>query len=239
MKRLLLFIVALFVLHLGSVRIQGSSKSEIEILRVGQFHGKEVSAKSGEMWFGLYLTMDGYELIPSEITVETCYDDVRGENTGKKVLVDQPKEPLFLIKGLENLKSGPVNTVFSGAKFLHPAESMTLKLGENGYYTLVGFGKAVDRGVARPFDIAIRNYKIEISRYPWVHTQVIASFNIIAMDGLPTLLWAGDLDRDGKLDLVMDLTDHYNVSEYVLFLSSMSEGNNILRKVATFRTVGC
>lgn len=239
MKRFIFFMVFLFVLFLGSIKLQELSKSEIQILRVGEFHGDEVSAKSGEVWFGLYPTKDGYELIPSEVTVEAYYDNVRGESTGKKVLVDKPKEPLFLVNGLENLKSGPIKTLFSGTKFLYPGESMSLKFEGKDYYALAAFGEAVDRGVARPFDIAIRNYKIEISRNPWVHTQVIASFNIIAMDGLPTLLWAGDLDRDGKLDLFMDLTNHYNVSEYTLFLSSMSEGNNILGNAATFRTVGC
>ena len=77
-----------------------------------------------------------------------------------------------------------------------------------------------------------------MSRYPWAHTQIIASFDIIAMDGLPTLLWAGDLDRDGKLDLLMDLTNHYNASEYTLFLSFISEGDSLLKKVAKFRKVG-
>lgn len=32
-------------------------------------------------------------------------------------------------------------------------------------------------------------------------------------DATPSLPWAGDLDRDGRLDYLLDTTDHYNVSE--------------------------
>jgi hypothetical protein len=240
MRRPLVFFVFLLSILLPSLSsTQRLSKSRVEILRVGQFHGKEVSAKSGEIWFGLYPTKDGYELISSKIVVDTVCDHMIGENAGKKVQVDRSTKPLFLVKGSESLKGGVVKTVFSGIKFLYPAESMEFKFGEKDYYILVGFGEALDRGVAKPFDIAIRNYRIEVSHYPWVNKQVIASFDIVAMDGLPTLLWAGDLDRDGKLDLLLDLTNHYNVSEYTLFLSSMAEGDSLLQKVAKFRSVGC
>ena len=243
MKRLLFLMVSLAILSQGLSRGQGLSQSEIQILQVGQFHSNEVSAKSGEVWFGLYPTKNGYELISSRITVEAIYDpivDNKDEKTGKKVAVDQPVKPLFLVKGVESLNGGLVKTVFSGREFLYPGQTMTLKFDEKDHYALAAFGEAGTRGVARPFgEIIIYNYEIKISHSPWVHSQVLASFDAIAMDGRPILLWAGDLDRDGKLDLLMDLTNHYNVTVYTLFLSSMSKGNNLLQKVAEFRTVGC
>ena len=52
------------------------------------------------------------------------------------------------------------------------------------------------------------------------------------------LQWAGDLDGDGKLDLVMDLSDYYNLSELTLFLSS-GAGTSIVKKVSSFCTSGC
>ncbi|MDI6840977.1 MAG: hypothetical protein QMD71_09060 [bacterium] len=118
---------------------------------MGEFHGNEVSAKSGEAWFGLYLTENGYELIPSKITVEAIYDPIvnnKNEETGKRVSVDQTTKLLFLMKGLESLKSGVVKTLFSGREFLYPAQSMTLKFTEKNYYDLTAFGEAMDRGIA-------------------------------------------------------------------------------------------
>ena len=82
-------------------------KSEIQLLQVGAFHGDEVSAKSGEVWLGLYSTPDGHALIPSRITVETVYDpfvDNAGDQTGKVVSVEEQTPPLFLIKGFEYIR---------------------------------------------------------------------------------------------------------------------------------------
>jgi len=53
-----------------------SSHAEVQILQVSTFHGDEVSAKSGGVWFGLYSTQNGYELIPSKITVTAIHDPV-------------------------------------------------------------------------------------------------------------------------------------------------------------------
>ncbi|HLL22365.1 MAG TPA: hypothetical protein VK427_09550, partial [Kofleriaceae bacterium] len=39
-------------------------------------------------------------------------------------------------------------------------------------------------------------------------------------DGIPELLWAGDLDRDGAMDLLLDVTPKYSFQLYRLYLSS-------------------
>lgn len=77
--------------------------------------------------------------------------------------------------------------------------------------------------------------------------QVLASFTIyrpqpnleFAAEANPRLLWAGDLDRDGRLDVLIDLSNHYSVSRPTLFLSAPATGDDKLRKVAEFVTTGC
>ena len=53
------------------------------------------------------------------------------------------------------------------------------------------------------------------------------------------ILWAGDLDRDGQPDLIMSLSDHYNVMETALLLSSKADKGELIKLVATFRATGC
>ncbi|MBI5473826.1 MAG: hypothetical protein HY961_15930 [Ignavibacteriae bacterium] len=83
----------------------------------------------------------------------------------------------------------------------------------------------------------IENYKVIL--YSDQRRQTILNRARSYLDGSPTLRWAGDLDRDGRLDLLMDLTNHYNVSEPTLFLSSRAAANELVKKVASHRQVGC
>ena len=55
--------------------------------------------------------------------------------------------------------------------------------------------------------------------------------------GVPQVLFAGDLDRDGKLDLLVSTATHYNVGETTLFLSRPDPAK--LVPVAVARTTGC
>ena len=69
--------------------------------------------------------------------------------------------------------------------------------------------------------------------------QVLYSLQDCGNDPSWRLLWAGDLDRDGKLDLYVSVTQHYNVSERKLFLSSQADEGQLVKEVADFVTSGC
>jgi hypothetical protein len=59
-------------------------------------------------------------------------------------------------------------------------------------------------------------------------------------DWVGSLLWVGDLDRDGKLDLYMDFYG-YEKGGYGsgLFLSSEAEKGELVKQVADFSASGC
>jgi hypothetical protein len=56
--------------------------------------------------------------------------------------------------------------------------------------------------------------------------------------GTPQVLFAGDLDGDGKLDFIASYSDHYNASALHLFLSSASD-DWAPREVHEHRDTGC
>jgi hypothetical protein len=58
-------------------------------------------------------------------------------------------------------------------------------------------------------------------------------------DGPPALHWAGDLDREGKSDLVIDITNHYNLSRMALFLSSLAKEGELVGLAGFFDSGGC
>jgi len=210
---------------------------EIQLLQVGAFHGDEVSAESGEVWLGLYPTPDGYTLIPSRITVETVYDpfvDNIGEKTGKVVSVEGQMPPLLLIKGLDAPERESITTLSAEGAILSPGKSLNLRLdGESEYHlTTYGEGDIGPNGL-----ISLENYSIELSKGQF-------SQELLAYDStngaIPNLLWTGDLDGDGQLDLVINATPHYTVySAPMLFLSSMAKGDHLVQGVAIFVATGC
>ena len=62
---------------------------------------------------------------------------------------------------------------------------------------------------------------------------------VLGEDGSPQLLFAGDLDGDGRLDLILDLSDHYNKSLPTLLLSSEAADGELVGAAAAFESVGC
>lgn len=207
----------------------------ISLITTGEFHGDEITAKSGERWLGLFPTSGGFALLPATLKVETVLDPVVDQNakvkTGKKVSVIHPRKPLFLLKRADFLRSNAVKTVFAGTENnLVNGESVDLRLDGKSYKLKVVSDDPT------PVNYVVANSKLILSS--GAKSQVIFSVEA-PNDGGWSLLWAGDLDGDGKLDLYMDLHNNYNSTQRRLFLSSQASRKNLVKEVAEFTSVGC
>lgn len=240
---------AVLILVLCSLSFVPASRSagvhtpprHMQLLETGDFHGEEVQARSGEKWLGLLITGKDSTLLPFRLKVETVYDDITdygtGQQTGKRVSVDSPLEPLFLMTGGSMLKEGPVTTVFSAkpdfAKSLDKTQQVELKLSGKSYVLkVVGQGSEKCRWTTFP-----PNAQLVLALGD--SEQTLYTLEDCGNDPYWLLLWAGDLDRDGKLDLYVSVTQHYNVSERRLFLSSAAGDEDLVKEVAEFVMGGC
>jgi hypothetical protein len=195
----------------------------------------------GEHWLGILITdVDHSFLISYRLTVNAVNDPLVDDNeqsSGKKVSVDLPLEPLFLIRGVKNVSAGPVTTVFNeggSASILAESSAITLKLGEASNVLKVAGSEDTAKCPDQPFP---RNARLVL--VSGESGQVLYSLQDCGNDPSWRLLWAGDLDRDGKLDLYVSVTQHYNVSERKLFLSSQAGEGQLVKEVADFVTSGC
>jgi hypothetical protein len=69
--------------------------------------------------------------------------------------------------------------------------------------------------------------------------QYVISLNRRAANA-PTLLWAGDLDRDGRLDLFLDVeTKEAHGSTYQLWLSTFAKNGDLVGLAATLHDPAC
>lgn len=192
-----------------------------EILFTGSFHGDEVKARSGETWLCLMATETGDELKTCTVDVKTVFDPIMDENTGREVSIRDGGEAMLLVRNIHGLKPGPVRTFFSGTWSLRPengslglGSEMQLEMGREGVWHTVEFRAGSTR------------------------KQVLWRNEYVG-DGSPLLHWAGDLDRDGKLDLLIDVTDHDNLSRRALFLSSLAKEGELVGLAGLFDSVGC
>jgi len=240
--------LALVLLSAAAARPKGSQ--QVDIIHMGCFHGSEVSDRSSGKWLGLYLRGETFELVSCNVQVEPCHDGVSdppGGKSGRAVVVDADGTPLFLVRGLGDVgpkpvtivtakpEDGPGQLVGRGSRYLRPGEHLRLTLGR-AEYRLAAMGKYDP--TRSDNDRLVLGYRLTLTG-PGGQSQDLAAPSRFAEDGVPSLVWAGDLDRDGKLDLYMDFTDHYNVSDYVLLLSSHAAAGRLVKKVASRRYVGC
>lgn len=224
-------LASLFFTTLSAAPILFASDG-IELLLTGEFHGDEVSTATGERWMGLFRTDTGFELAGTTVTVEYIEDavlDNKGKKTGKKVGVARKDNPVLLLRGIAGIEEGPVTRAFDGWDWLNPG--VTREMGLAGKtYRLYAFGQGEDKWNIRDYGLILNSGGA---------SQELVGYETCCDDSMPALIWAGDLDGDGALDLYLELSNHYNVARRTLFLSSLAGEGELVGKAAEFVTYGC
>ena len=217
------------------IALARSESAAVSLLLSGTFHRNEVQARTGERWYGLFHVPSGFTWRPVTITTRRVNDpvvDEDGEKTGVGVFV-KGASPVVLIKGLNGLEAKKVRGVLDRPEGLDlpRSEALELSMPEERVYRL----RVADRRVSDGAPQKTSRLVLEAGS----QKQVLYEWPTGLLDQHCELIWAGDLDGDGKLDLFMALSHHYNVVEYTLFLSSKRSGSNLVHRVAVFETKGC
>lgn len=213
----------------------------------GQFHGDEPVARDGESWLALHVDGDGALLVATTLKVGAVHDEVldeAGARTGLEVSSQDGDGVIAYLRG-DGLKAGAIE----------PAAVASMDPDTAGLPYELTFRGQLHRLSSHceelPRDVPAQQPRFDcrIELRTGDHAQVLSKLNgyrepqatriSLGDDASPVLLFAGDLDRDGKLDLIFNTTDHYNVSRPTLFLSSQSGSGELLHEVAWYESVGC
>ncbi|HEY9194127.1 MAG TPA: hypothetical protein VIO81_14755 [Methyloversatilis sp.] len=211
----------------------------LHVLLSGDFHGDEVAHGSGPGWFALVLKSGTARLEPVALKVSRVFDAVLDEEgkppyTGKRVASLPAVEALALLRGA-GLKPGPLDSAtLTGTRQGLAAKSFSL--GARRYTLDVAADCGKRAGTCRwtLSDGALRQTlaELEVTR---------TADGRLETDSASTgLIWAGDLDGDGRLDLILDVSNHDNaVAQVRVFLSSRAAPGRLVGEAASFGAVGC
>jgi hypothetical protein len=205
----------------------------MSLLEPGEFHGNEVALVQPRDWLGLFCANSQCVARPVSITTKRVHDEIVDEdakvNTGTLVsLVDQA-EPLFLLHGLRR-ELGIIPTAFVGERGLTVDDRFTIGAPVAGYSLSVAGSKAEDDSLQVG------------TRLVFAHGATTQDLFIVpknANDPYITVLWVGDLDGDGKPDLYLITSWHYNVSHRALWLFTRADKGQLVGLAAEFETTGC
>lgn len=238
MKKHVPFIVIILILIFlifQNLLKASQAKPNVEMLLVDKpvdlIH--DIKIEPGDEWFAIVKTEKGFELKKKELRIyEDNVLDV-GDMVGVTGIENSSLTyNVILIRGLPLLKEGLVKTIYyhdyKNRKFIYPGEMEFLTFGKDSY-ALYAFGAAIhdDQGI-----MTIEKYSLMIDG----HSNKVPQKLIYIQDTpspddarslLPDLSWAGDLDDDGKLDLLIK----YNTmcgDDFDLYLSSFANKNEVV-----------
>ncbi|NOT87600.1 MAG: VCBS repeat-containing protein [Lysobacter sp.] len=246
---------SVLLLALTGAALSGTAMTGTHALQPpGMFHDGEAVARHGDRWLALRVHDGDARLRMTRLRVKRVFDvitDAEGETTGHEIESDVGDVVTYL-RG-PGLHAGPVAVAVSEYAGEGPLPTQRLRLGDRVYRLLT---RCTADAVNTAQDGMTYRCRIELSedgkdgdveRGPrQTLTEMTGNSALSAApdivlgdDASPHVIFAGDLDRDGRLDLIFDTSDHYNRSHPVLFLSGAAEGEELLHAVAEHDAVGC
>lgn len=206
------------------------------LIETGEFHDGEVQVRTGETWLGLFVSPKSSELAEVRVKISPVRDAEKS-NSGRsdqEVTVSDPRVPVFLVKNCPSLQPSRVQTVFSQNLQLSNQTDISLKLNDLTYRLHV-------RTADTSEGMFISNPDAQLILSLPGRKQVLYALkgHKTIQNPVWSLNWAGDIDGDGRLDLYVTVTDHYNIAEKRLYLSSPARGIRLVKNVASFTTTGC
>lgn len=222
-----------FVLWTMLAFAQANTPARLAVIEVGEFHGSDVALQQPTSWLAVYCRDGACAASPETIQSKRVSDpldiDEGGAPTGTSIQTASHRTPLFLVRGVPS-KPRAIPTSFVGEQFLAAGDERALQLGSIRYTLKVEGRKSTEEMLPPGSKLLLSDGKLSQALYIVPEERDEAHI---------TLLWAGDLDGDGRLDLYVDTSFHYNIAHRVLWLSSLAKSGQLAGEAAYFETTGC
>lgn len=214
--------------HVTPALAKDASRRGARLVRPGTFFAADVSGATEGTWRALCPRPEGVALVSTPVAIRTVphpLSDDDPEPGGRSITAEKCPGALALVR-IDGLTDGPIATAAAGRVPIprDTVASLIVTDAEN-----VSFLQATPAS----------DGSVEIVVSSGERRQQVAAIADCCNDTWPSILWAGDLDRDGAIDLLLELSAHYAGSEQALFLSSAARGTELVGEVARFTASGC
>jgi hypothetical protein len=204
----------------SGVLAAGSSDAG-EILLPGEYHESNVAEGAKGVWKALCAKESSVSLMDVVVDRKPTSDDERYVD----VDVKNCEQPLLLLRGLDSTL-GEIETAFHGKLPLAIGTTHELAWRGTKVQIVVKLGSDAkptpDKDFSPPRTIElVRDQK----------HQTLFSVGQCYLCS-PSLMWAGDVDRDGALDLFFDMTDDDHGTKHELWVSVGAPTNDLVRPFA-------
>ncbi len=238
---------------------QKSSK-DWYVLPQGSFHGNEVvNLKKYKYWYGIFLIHDSIQIRPDQPQIKYQYDGIVDDYSGKNVSSSTDDSLLVFFGTNKELDSRQFKSSEIIKKRIFPGQSEITQINKKKLkqsYMITGYGNQSlkkDESGNTPIEsytigILAYNSNDELTEqivYPlsdlYYYNYFDGEGKLVLSGILPyEIVWAGDLDQDGKLDLIISDENHYNmVDGKSLWLSSLGNKNKVVGLAHCFTAFGC
>ncbi len=187
-------------------------------------------------WFGVFRKGSSFEIKRVRLIINESFPP-GCEQVLQRVKVDSVNDPLFLVRGPKEFRTGETSVYFQGKRYFHPGENYGLWTSSDEYYLI--FYANVVKGGTSP---SIRDYKMGLRhtlRQPKGQImrkrheeQIVFHFDYINYNAVH-IEWIGDFDKDNVPDILMSIYQDHGL-KYNLYLSSFSQEGEMVKLVGDF-----